>query len=169
MKVCVCDICQTTEKDAAGGLFRLKDEQIDIDICGACAANVLAAALTDMPSEVMAVIKKLATIPIASIGRRSEAPRRVTTTTLPVDDGLEKFIAESSKELLNGQASDKQRIDQLTANIGEQVFIEQFGQPQRIGAAVKLGMPGRKATRRVEIVEAVPGKPDHYFVFQLRD
>lgn len=165
MKVCVCDICRMSEKDATGGLFNLKDAQIDVDICGECAANVLAALLTDLPTEVTAFIKKLARVPVASLGR-TERPTKVVA---PIDKDLEKFIAESSKAMHNGQVADKERVDQLTKKIGEQVFIEQFGQPQKIGSAVKLGMPGRKAARRVEIVEEVPGKPDCYFVFQLKE
>lgn len=169
MKVCVCDICQTTEELATGGLFNLKlQQQIEIDICGACAVNVVAATMTDLPTEVVAVVRRLA---------KNKIPQQPTTPTSrpvkpvrPIDtESLEQFIAQSTRQMSSKQDSEKDRIDFLTDKYGQQIFIEQFGEPQRIGSTARLGMPGRKVARKVEIVEPVEGKPDHYYVFQVKD
>jgi hypothetical protein len=165
MKVCVCDVCQTTEKLSTSGLFLLKGDQIEIDICGTCAVNVLATMLADLIPEATEAIRRLAKdkIPV-----KPATPRPVKPVQ-PIDDDLEKFIAESTKVIAKSQTSEKERIDFLTDKYGQQVFIEQFGSSQRIGSTVKLGMPGRKTARKVEVVEPVEGKPDHYYVFQIKE
>lgn len=162
MKVVVCDVCRA-DGEKTGGLFNLVGDGIEVDICGACAVNVLASLIETVRDNVAYALGVA----------KPRPPRRQTTAAVSdvaaSDQELERFIREASQPIVDSVDAIRKRIDHLTADIGQPVFVQELPGVQRIGTRVGVGMPGRKIERRVEIVEAVPGQPGNYFVFQVKE
>ena len=154
MQVVVCDVCRAAEDVSAGGLFNLAGNGMAVDICGSCAANVLARLMETAGEQVSQAL--------AVDGR----PTRRRRPESPVDTAeLEMFIEQAHRPADNT----RRRIDELTLELGEPVFVQELPNAPRIGSRVALGMAGRKIARRVEVVENVPGVPGSYLVFQVKE
>ena len=160
MQVVVCDVCRAAEDRAAGGLFNLAGNGMAVDICGSCAANVLARLMEtagEQVSQALAVDGRPTRRPTGRPQPRPEAP-------VDVSD-IDSFIEQAHRPADNT----RRRIDELTLELGEPVFVQELPNAPRIGSRVALGMAGRKIVRRVEVVEAVPGVPGSYLVFQVKE
>lgn len=169
MKVVVCDVCRT-DGERAGGLFNLVGDGIEVDICGGCAVNVLASLIETSRDSVTTALEMAKPRPRQQ-PQQQRQQQGIPQTTMDGQDfeALEQFIREASRPIVDSVDAIRKRIDVLTADVGEPVFVQELGGNPKIGSRVGIGMPGRKIGRRVEVVEAVPGQPGNYFVFQVKE